>query len=224
MSSNEPDCVVYIATNSVNGKRYIGATDRGMGYRANRHKWNAAAGQKSKFYTAIRKYGFEAFKFTVAAVCSDFFEALKKERELIADLCPEYNLTAGGGGVKGLQFSVASRLKMSSAKKGKRPAWCSGPDARTIQEKIAFKLRGAKKKVPMTKEHILKFTAAGNARRRRPVVSLYDGRFFESVTAAAKAYSLTTGQVTYYCRGNHESRRGVDFKYADEVHGEQRDV
>lgn len=212
----ELKCLVYVARNKINGKCYIGATDRGLAFRSNRHKWRAEHGEKSKFCSAIRKYGFDAFEFSILQICKDFFEALEYERKFIAELKPEYNMTAGGGGVKGLKFSAESREKMSAAKRGKRPAWCDGPNASEIQKTLSLKAKLRPSRGPLSREHAIKFTQAGNAARRRAVFAIHDQKRYESVSDAARAYGLTSGQVVYYCKGNHESRRGVDFRYADE--------
>lgn len=215
-------CMVYVARNKINGKRYIGATDRGIGYRASRHKWNANHGQKSKFYTAIRKYGFDAFEFLPLRACTDFFDALEHEAMFIANLRPEYNLTAGGGGVKGLKFSAESRAKMSAAKMGKPNHWSNGAMPQELRVKLSAKQK-ARRGYPLTdrqKASIEKNRLLGNAARRRKVICINDGIEYDSVTHAARAYGLTTGQVSWYCSGNHDGWRGLDFKYVDESDGQ----
>lgn len=94
-------CIVYQALNIKNGKRYIGATIKGLHARKMRHFNCARLGHPGKFYTAIRSHGPDAFVFTEMMECRDFFHALEEEERLIAELKPEYNVTAGGGGVKG---------------------------------------------------------------------------------------------------------------------------
>lgn len=211
--------VVYMATNNLNGKRYIGATDRGIAHRASRHKWDAKHGKKrSKFHSAIRKYGFSAFEFRLLLPCVDFFDALENEARLIKELKPEYNLTSGGGGVKGLRFSAESKARMSAAKAGRPPAWLNGENDAEIRKKISEGLRRRKGKPQTEKQraHTLRMRKLGNAGRRKAVICLTDGVRYGSLTEAAKKYNLTTGQVAYYCKGNHESRRGLDFRYEDE--------
>lgn len=119
VSNQAGPCLVYKALNLVNHKIYVGATDRGLRNRQIRHIWNAKNGRPGKFYNAIRKYGENNFWFTTLALCDNYWEALAEEREFIKALKPEYNLTEGGGGVKGYKFSLESRKKMSDAKRGK---------------------------------------------------------------------------------------------------------
>lgn len=219
-------CVVYQALNLINGKRYIGATDRGMIHRARRHKWDAAhAAKRSIFHNAIRKHGFDAFSFSVLRECSDYFDALHWERILISELKPEYNLTGGGGGVKGLKFSAASKEKMAAAKRGKPNHWSNGRMPQELRDKLSAKQR-ARKGFPISdkqRKALIVAMKKGNAARRRRVICTSDGCCYESVTAAANAYNLTTGQVSYHCSGNHESRRGLIFRYGDKI-DEQRNL
>lgn len=117
---SHPKSIVYVATNKINGKIYVGATEKTLDERKWRHLWRARSGQKSKFCSALRKYGDDGFEWKIIARCKNFFDALKQESWAIEDLKPEYNMTLGGGGVKGFRFSDESKAKMSLAKKGKK--------------------------------------------------------------------------------------------------------
>lgn len=206
--------VVYVATNKVNGKCYIGATQKGVLARRWIHFWHARNGRPGKFYNAVRKHGEDAFEFRPLRACSDFFDALDHERRFIAKMRPEYNLTSGGGGVKGLKFSDESRRKMSEAKKGKPGLWARVSMPQHIRDKLAH-LRRTENRVlsEQTKEKMRLNARKANAARRKRVVCLNDGIEYESTTAAAAAYGLHSGQITYYCQGAHKSRRGLAFKY-----------
>lgn len=212
-------CIVYAAINRVNAKSYIGATEKGLEVRRTRHFANARRGQLSKFYTAIRKYGEDKFNFVVLQNCKEFFHALNVEREYIALLKPEYNMTEGGGGVKGLKFSDVSREKMSLRKRGK-PSHRKGKSL-TLEQRDAIS-RSVKAHAEKLKsvglfphDHMARLTKAGNAARRRKVICLGDGRCFDSVTEAAAHYGLTTGRVSYSCQGTHKSRRNLQFRHVE---------
>lgn len=87
---------VYMATNKLNGKRYIGVTGKGMHGRRRRHEENAAAGRSGVFYDAIRKYGPKAFVWTVLCTRRGKAEAYRREFLYIDALNPEYNMVPGG--------------------------------------------------------------------------------------------------------------------------------
>ena len=94
---------VYIATNLINGKRYIGATRRGLSRRMIEHKYSAVTeGKRGVFYRAIRKYGFDMFRFSIVADGLSNEDVAVMEIDLIARLAPEYNMTFGGESLIGL--------------------------------------------------------------------------------------------------------------------------
>lgn len=208
--------MVYIARNTTNGHFYIGATEKTLAIRRRNHLWNARTGRHGRFWAAIRKYGESAFEFTPLAACKDFFDALEQERKFIAELRPQYNLTAGGGGIKGYRFSAESRAKMAQAKKGKPNHWSGGRMPQEIRDRLAAARRAERGKVlsESQKKSLRVNAAKANVARRKAVLCVTDGREYPSLTAAGKVYGLTTGQLTQYCSGMHQSQRGLVFRYA----------
>lgn len=89
--------MIYIATNKINGKRYVGKTDTTLDKRWYKHNKDVEYGSQRHFHRAIRKYGKENFTFELLEDCSS---ELNNEREVfwIAELKPEYNMTKGGDG------------------------------------------------------------------------------------------------------------------------------
>lgn len=96
--------IVYMATNIANGKRYIGYTSVGLEKRKSKHHLDAFGGQRRgyRLHDALRKYGKEAFVWTVLSVMETEAEGFAEEIRLIAELKPEYNVTVGGEGTRGL--------------------------------------------------------------------------------------------------------------------------
>jgi group I intron endonuclease len=112
--------ILYMATNTVNGKRYIGITKRGLKVRRQRHIWTAHSGYGSAFGAAIRKYGKDSFEFKVLVVCPDFDYSKKVEIAAIDRFKPEYNITAGGDGAVGFRHSEEHKAWISRHHKGKK--------------------------------------------------------------------------------------------------------
>ena len=85
------NAIVYQITNYTNGKRYIGV-----------HKTkninDGYMGSGVLIKKAILKYGIDNFKKEILFCFVDYRSALAKERELIANTKPEYNLHEGGRG------------------------------------------------------------------------------------------------------------------------------
>lgn len=107
--------VIYKATNTVNGKAYIGhAID--FEKRKQTHYNKAKRGGKEYFYNAIRKHGFDAFEWTVLKENA----TLEDEKELIEQYGTYengYNLTMGGEGKLGYKVSEKTKQKLSEAGK-----------------------------------------------------------------------------------------------------------
>lgn len=207
--------IVYIARNKINGKCYVGATEKPLKERAYGHFWRAKNGRRGVFSSAIRKYGEDAFEWSVIFACRDFFDALDWERVFISKIKPEYNMTEGGGGVKGLKFSDESRAKMAARKKGKPNHWSNGQMPAEIRERLA-EYRRAEAGRTLTEKQLAAMhrnAATANGARRRKVLCITTGVEYESVTQAAKAFGLTTSMIGYYCRGRFKSRNGIEFKY-----------
>lgn len=112
--------LIYLLTNTVNGKRYVGITRQGLPERLSKH-WNAAkSGRPTRIAAAIRKYGRETFTAAILETVETYEMAMAREREIIAATAPEYNVTAGGEGVLGLVFTAATRAKLSAHSKGRQ--------------------------------------------------------------------------------------------------------
>jgi group I intron endonuclease len=90
---------VYVWTNSVNGKRYIGTTGTTMEKRAGVNGYYYQG--SPKFYAAIQKYGFDKFHYDILADGLTKEEAAELEARYIKEfdtMNPDvgYNLQEGG--------------------------------------------------------------------------------------------------------------------------------
>ena len=115
--------IVYRATNTVNGKRYIGVTSQSLATRWRQHV-KAAKLPKPAFHRAIAKYGAGAFHVEVIA-CAKTYEDLLALEVIAIDAERThvrhggYNETLGGEGALGLQVSIEARAKMSAFHKAR---------------------------------------------------------------------------------------------------------
>ena len=90
--------IIYLITNQVNGKTYVGKTSKSIEARFKSHKFNAIKRSLNTYlYKSIRKYGIE--NFTIESIEEVPLDLLN-EREIfwIANLSPAYNMTKGGDG------------------------------------------------------------------------------------------------------------------------------
>jgi group I intron endonuclease len=91
-----PPAIIYLATNRVTGKRYVGLTRHPLAVRFAGHVNAARRGARSYFHRALMKYGPEAFNVEPIASVLKVEDAGETERQLIVALAPEYNQTKGG--------------------------------------------------------------------------------------------------------------------------------
>lgn len=192
---------------------YVGVTERQLPERRYRHEWNAKNGSPQRFHRALVKYGFDAFNWHILDVQPNFWRGLDAEQQFIADFRKSYdlyNLTEGGGGVKGLKFSDTSRAKMADAAKRRGAPWRAGECPPEVRAKLSAsaKARKGEKRTGRALAVSRRASRAANEARRRRVIRIADGFEFRSVTDAAKAHGVTTGGMTYACRS------GKKFKYA----------
>lgn len=113
---------VYLITNKVNGKQYIGQTISNIKQRWSQHIYNAKQGKNYPFYNAINKYGKDNFEISILAkVCSieglNFLEQffINKLKTIVPF---GYNLRSGGG--NGGKLHKSTRKKISIFHTGKK--------------------------------------------------------------------------------------------------------
>lgn len=85
--------MIYIITNKIDGKCYIGKTSQSLDKRWYQHCKNAKYGHDTYLYRAIRKYGVDNFVYEYLADGLDEEEVILIEKHK-----PEYNMTKGGDG------------------------------------------------------------------------------------------------------------------------------
>lgn len=146
--------IIYCFHCLVNGKKYIGKSIS-ISNRSSRHKRNVKDGVVSKFYNAVRKYGWENFIFGIIEECD---ENILNEREIFyietyKTLTEGYNMTSGGDGgttwivpedvrkkyserMKNFKHNDEAKIKISKANSGRK--W-SGDAKRKLSEKLKGK-------------------------------------------------------------------------------------
>ena len=192
---------VYVIENSVNEKKYVGITTRGVEVRYNDHLARARSGdRKSALYSAMRKYGVEKFRVSKICDCDDF-ESLNETEihyiEKLGTLAPHgYNLTKGGDAPG---YSDELREKMSKRMKGVMPhentskrlreLWSDAEwkedQSKRISEGMAkseahARNVGSQIGIPKSESHIKALRVA----RARPVRCVTNGLEFDAIVDA----------------------------------------
>ena len=139
--------LIYKATNTANGKSYIGQTKHTLAYRSNGHRKLAGAGGRTVMCAAIRKYGFDAFVWEILFDNLDQEDLDVYEMAMIrkhGTMAPDgYNLTTGGSSGS---HSEETRKRLSKLHSGITFEDRFGKDvADRMKEAIGKQQRGRKR-------------------------------------------------------------------------------
>lgn len=173
---------VYLVTNVVNGKCYVGKTLYRLNFRMRSHKYEAfdnLVAATVPFHNALRKYGFDAFRWEYLFRGNNNEKLLEREIYYIKLLNTQvpggYNVTVGGEGVVGYRATAETRAKLAVVCRG----WKHTTEARAKigaafvgrifsdehLAKISMALKGRK----YSPETISKMSAAAKRRKRSPL-------------------------------------------------------
>lgn len=131
---------IYVWRNITNGKCYVG---KGKGRRAVDHPTLAFShpDRCPRFYSALRKYGKEAFVLEILSDNLTEAEALTKEVDYISKLdsfLNGYNLTLGGEGFSGAVRSAETKEKIRQTKLGAlNPNYGKKPNPESIAKRLS---------------------------------------------------------------------------------------
>ena len=111
---------IYVATNTVDGKQYVGLTRRTVAARWSQHKTVARANAKTHLCRALRKYGGDKFVVQPYVSALSVGALADLEKQVIQDLCPQYNQTCGGEVTLGRKYDDATKERIRVSNTGKK--------------------------------------------------------------------------------------------------------
>ncbi len=129
--------IVYLITNKINGKRYVGQTVNSLDHRWNLHIGHSRNPKRSGVLcSAIRKYGPENFQIKLLVKCDSIEEMNHREtyyiNKIFKTLAPNgYNLDGGG---KNNIMHPETKRKLSIAHTGKKRGPFSEEHRRRLSE------------------------------------------------------------------------------------------
>lgn len=119
----EPYGFIYITTNMVNGKRYLGQKRFDEW-----NKWKTYLGSGKAFKNALKKYGKENFSRNIIYFCYSEEELNKVEYDLsvflnVVESEDWYNLEYGGNGCSGYHHTEETKRHLSEIFSGENHPW-----------------------------------------------------------------------------------------------------
>ena len=206
---------------SPSGKVYIGITCQKP-----KKRWGAeGSGYKHSphFMTAIKCYGWDAFKHDILATGLTKEDAERMEIELIEKYRStdrRFGYNADRGGSTGPKHTTETRASIGAANK-----------QRIWTEEARAKLRAYKLAHPTTPETARKIGEANRGRKhrpdsiekiraaqkKRPVKNLDTGETYASMMDAARASGLDPSHLAAACRGARKTAGGYRWSYEEVI-------
>lgn len=217
---------VYVHTNMINGKIYVGTTKKVPAYK----RWGLTGiGYKKnkRFYDDISEFGWKNFESEIVASGLNEAEASNMERILIGQLETQdpnkgYNFEKGG-----LRKNEASRAKkISESTKGKNHHHFGKPQSDETREKISRSLSGENniwygKHLPEeTRQKIREKSLNQNyaqrlkdaaKRRQVKVLCVETGVEYESIKEAATLSGANPVTISRVLKGQQETSGGYHW-------------
>ena len=228
------DVVVYLVTNKINGKQYVGQTVRPV---EERWKDHCRVKDENYFHRAIRKYGADNFSVEVIDTATTPEELDEKEVYWIKKLnClfPNgYNLRDGGNvsgrgkfGVYNPKAKLIYQFRLDGSMVN--GYYGVGEAERLTGYCPSSILRSLKTKTMLTggclwfyadefTPELLRERIDNHSPRRKAVVCRETGEVFESLSAAARKYGTQATCVSLCCKGKAKTTAGYHWSYYEEV-------
>jgi group I intron endonuclease len=115
--------IIYLVTNLINNKKYVGQTCTSLAYRKGKHFQNAFYfNHINQFYSALRRYGKENFEWKILEKDVDEINLDYREIYWIKfydSLNNGYNMTEGGHSIRGYKHTQKSKDQIRDKKQGK---------------------------------------------------------------------------------------------------------
>lgn len=211
---------IYGIVNTATGKWYVGqAEDIERRWAKHLYELRTGTHHSEKLQRSYEKHREDAFLFFVLEECP---VDLLDDREVfwIAEknsFSNGYNMTSGGGGVRGWKMPEEARGKISSALK-RNAYWRGKKQPEELNRRRSLALMGEKNhnfgRSPSeeTREKLRKAHKGRQPPNKRKVRCIETGAIYESAKAAALLLGLDHSSLTKCCRGERELCGGCHWE------------
>lgn len=209
---------IYLVTNLINNKRYVGQTTLTVSERWERHQYDALMKRDDfYFHKALRKYGIKNFSIEQIIECQN--EELDDKECYYIDFYNTYylhnkgyNLTRGGGGYKKVDANKVMEL------------WNNGFSSTEISRQLGFYIRtitNILKRNGITQEEIYHRSHAYGARYFQKRIYQYDFdgnliNIFSNLNEMNKLTGYNKDYIAAVCCHRYTSANGYLWVYEDE--------
>lgn len=194
--------IVYMITNNINNKKYIGITSKKIEERFEMHRKNARKKINRYLYDAMNKYGLENFSISIIDDSASNWEDLQKKEIIYIKeyntLSPDgYNMTSGGDGGYTIKAWPEEKRKALYKQQGKsRIGWVMGEEAREkISKASSYRMNNMSD--AERKEFGAKISATLKAIGRRPPVHHRGNPGYKHTEEDKRRISLARSGKTY---------------------------
>ena len=214
MKTSSKNGIVYLFTNKLNGKKYVGQTCRDFDTRLKEHLRH----NKTYFDKALSKYGVENFNYEILEEvdCADELNAreiawIEKHNSIIPN---GYNLCIGGGVTNGFKHTKESKVKMSITKKksgamiGEKNHYHGKKHSIEIRNKMSAKWTDERKSIQSKRSKEIDKNYLFVRVRNIDTNIIYN-----SVKDAADEYGVNSTHITAVCRGRQKTSGGARWEY-----------
>lgn len=212
--------LIYMATNRITGKEYIGQSVRSLTHRKSQHLSSALTNTGNTYFcNTIRKYGQYNFDWEILHDGITDIDDLNKLEMYYIKLYDTfnngYNLTEGGGGMLGLVPNKDTRLKMSQAKCGTK---LKEKHKQRIKKTMVGRNSGKDNPFYGGKhngESLKKISSAQTGKKNhRAHAVIVHGEHFDTLTEAAIVLHTTIKTISYRIKNNF-----VGYKHVTDTRG-----
>lgn len=210
---------VYLISNNVNDKVYIGKTIN-LRRRFSKHI-SEMVNSTQLIYRAIRKHGIENFYVQILHEASADCDLLSLEQTYIkgySSLAPRgYNMTAGGEGMAGALVSEQTREKKRETARLNPGNWeafakvVKAPRSEAHKQAISEALKALK-----SRPWLARRSGVDSPVRREVIIYPFDafvGVYFETCRDAALHYRVNPTSITNWASGKSRSTLGLTLAY-----------
>ena len=205
--------MVYLHTNKINDKKYVGITSRNPEDRWGNNGYNY--NDSPRFWNAIQKYGWDSFKHEILYTGLTKEDACNKEIELIASYQttnPDfgYNLHSGGG-MPPIMIGESNPFYGDHRFAGENHPMYGRKHSEETKRKMSQNHRDVKRENnPFYGDHRF---AGKNHPNAKAVVCVETGIVYDTVSEAEKQTGVARSNIAKQIKGLIKHAGGYHWKY-----------